>query len=55
VSRTWKDLRPDVRNTAQRFTARRADGGPRRDRGESYPMVARELRSRRSKRLEQAA
>jgi hypothetical protein len=47
MSRTWKDMKPEMRLTARRFTERRVPGGPPRDRGESYGMVARERLPRR--------
>ncbi len=49
MSRTWKDLRPDQRETAKRFSERRAaNRGQRRNRGEGYLMVARERLPRRA-------
>jgi hypothetical protein len=57
MSRTWKDLRPDVRETAKRFSERRSvNRGLRRDwPGERYPVVQRATMRRRSDRRELAA
>jgi hypothetical protein len=58
MSRTWKDLRPDQRGTAKRFSERRAvNRRLRRDwPGERFPVVLRlELQRQRSERLERAA
>jgi len=57
VSRTWKDLRPDQRETAKRFSERRAERrGLRRDwPGERLPVVVRAMSRRRADRGELAA
>ncbi len=57
MSRTWKDLRPDQRETARRFSERRAvQRGRRREwPGEQYPVVLRETMRRRPGRRELAA
>ncbi len=52
MSRTWKDVKPEMRLTAKRFAQRRGAEGRRRDwPGERYPVVLHERGRRPGRRL----
>ncbi len=51
MSRTWKDVKPEMRLTAKRFAEGRGTQGRRPDwPGERYPVVQREVGRRRGRR-----